>query len=79
MVDPPVAASSTDYLLTFARMLSGDIGIHEADLEADTVASAEHQAFIDKVNEVISDMENISDSEFFAGKVVLNNICNVGV
>ena len=68
VIDPSVPASSTDYMLTFARMLSGDIDIHDADLEADAVASAEHQAFIDKVNEVISDMENSSDSEFMAGK-----------
>ncbi len=68
VLDPIVEASSTDYLLTFARMLSGDVGLHEADLEADAVASAEHQAFIDKVNEVITDMENSSDSEFMAGQ-----------
>ena len=69
VVDPPVVVSSTDYLLTFAKMLRGDIEVHDADLEADAVASAEHQAFIAKVNEVITDMENISsDSEFLAGK-----------
>ena len=60
--------SSTDYMLTFARMLRGEIDPHDADLEADAVASEEHQAFIAKVNEVISDMENISDSELIAGK-----------
>ena len=49
-------------------MLRGDIEVHDADLEADAVASAEHQAFIAKVNEVITDMENISDSEFMAGR-----------
>ena len=68
VVDPPVAASSTDYMLTFAKMLRGDIDIDEADLEADAMASEEHQAFIAKVNEVINDMENISDAEFVAGK-----------
>ena len=60
--------SSTDYLLTFARMLRGEIDPHDADLDADAVASAEHQAFIAKVNEVINDMENISDSELIAVK-----------
>jgi len=68
VVDPPVVVSSTDYLLTFAKVLRGDIEVHDADLETDAVASAEHQAFIAKVNEVITDMENISDSEFMAGK-----------
>ena len=68
VVDPPVVVSSTDYLLTFAKMLRGDIEVHDADLEADAVASTEHQAFIAKVNEVINDMENISDSEFMAGR-----------
>ena len=68
IVDPPVVASSTDYLLTFAKMLRGDIDIHDADLEADAVASAEHQAFIDKVNAVITDMENSSGSDFVAGQ-----------
>jgi hypothetical protein len=68
VLDPIVEASSTDYMLTFARMLSGDIEVHDANLEADAVASAEHQAFIAKVNEVIADMENISDSEFMAGR-----------
>ncbi len=68
IVDPPVVASSTDYLLTFARMLRGEVDIHDADLEADAVVSAEHQAFIAKVNEVISDMENVSGSEFMAGR-----------
>ena len=68
MVDPPVVVSSTDYLLTFAKMLRGDIELHDADLEADAVASEEHQAFIAKVNEVITDMEDISDSEFLAGR-----------
>jgi len=68
VVDPPVVVSSTDYLLTFAKMLRGDIEVHDADLEADAVASAEHQAFIAKVNEVITDMENISDPEFLAGR-----------
>jgi hypothetical protein len=67
IVDPPVVASSTDYLLTFARMLRGEIDVHDADLEADTVASAEHQAFVAKVNEVISDIENSSNSELVTG------------
>jgi hypothetical protein len=71
IVDPPVVASSTDYLLTFARMLRGEIDVHDADLEADTVASAEHQAFIAKVNEVISDMENGTKSKVMAGKDVI--------
>jgi hypothetical protein len=71
VIDPPVAASSTDYLLTFARMLRGEIDIHDADLEDDAVASEEHQAFIVKVNEVISDMENISIDEFIEGKGAL--------
>ncbi len=68
VLDPIVEPSSTDYLLTFARMLRGDIDVHDADLAADAVASAEHQAFIAKVNEVIADIENISDSEFAAGR-----------
>ena len=68
VVDPPVTTSSTDYLLTFARMLRGDVDVHDADLEADAVANAEHQAFIARVNEVISDLENSSESEFMAGK-----------
>jgi len=68
VLDPIVETTSTDYLLTFARMLRGDIEVHDADLEADAVASEEHQAFIAKVNEVISDMESISDSEFMAGR-----------
>lgn len=67
IVDPPVVASSTDYLLTFARMLRGEIDVHDADLEADAVASAEHQAFVAKVNEVISDIENSSNSELVTG------------
>ena len=68
VVDPPVASPSTDYLLTFARMLSGESDIHDADLEADAVASEEHQAFIARVNEVISDMDNISVSAFMEGR-----------
>ena len=68
VLDPIIETTSTDYLLTFARMLRGDIEVHDADLEADAVASEEHQAFIAKVNEVISDMESISDSEFMAGR-----------
>ncbi len=68
VVDSPVEASSTDYLLTFARMLSGEIDPHDTDLEADAVASEEHQAFIARVNEVISDIENSSDLEVVAGK-----------
>jgi len=68
VLDPVIEPSSTDYMLTFARMLRGEIDPHDADLEADAVASAEHQAFIAKVNEVITDMENISDSEFAAGR-----------
>jgi len=71
VIDPPVEASSTDYLLTFARMLRGEIDVHDADLEADAVASEEHQAFVAMVNEVISDMENISIDEFIEGKDVL--------
>ena len=68
VVDPLIEASSTDYMLTFAKMLRGDIDIHDADLEADAVASEEHQAFIAKVNEVINDIENSSVSEFMDGK-----------
>ena len=68
VVDPPVASPSTDYLLTFARMLSGEIDIHDADLEADAVASEEHQAFVARVNEVISDMDNISVSAFMESR-----------
>jgi hypothetical protein len=71
VIDPPVAASSTDYLLTFARMLRGEIDIHDADLEAGSMHSEEHLAFLAKVNEVISDMENISIDEFIEGKDVL--------
>jgi len=64
VVDPPEASPSTNYMLTFARMLSGEVDIHDADLEADAVASAEHQAFVARVNEVISEMDNISVSVF---------------
>ena len=62
------SVASTDYLLTFARILRGEVDIHDADLEADAVASAEHQAFIAKVNEVISDIENSSNSELVTGE-----------
>ncbi|MCP4251833.1 MAG: FecR domain-containing protein [Candidatus Scalindua sp.] len=68
VVDPIVdAPQSTDYMLTFARMLSGDIDPRDADLDADAVISAEHKAFIAKVNKAI-DIENSSDSEFVAGQ-----------
>ncbi|MCP4001360.1 MAG: hypothetical protein GY727_10665, partial [Gammaproteobacteria bacterium] len=68
VLDPIVETSSTDYMLTFARMLRGDVDIHDADLEADTVISEEHQAFIARVNEAINDIENSSGSEFVAGQ-----------
>mgnify|MGYP003961574087 FL=1 len=68
VVDPPIASPSTNYLLTFARMLSGEIDIHDADLSTDAVASAEHQAFVARVNEVISDMDNISVSAFMESR-----------
>ena len=70
VIDPPVTASSTAYLLTFARMLRGEIDVHDADLAADAVHSEEHQAFLAKVNDVISDMENISITEFIDSRDV---------
>ncbi len=58
VVDPPVDASSTGYLLTFARMLSGEIDPHATDFEADAVASEEHQVFIVKLDSVFYHARN---------------------
>ena len=52
--DPPVA--STDYLLTFAKMIRGDMDTHNKEYPGDATSQSEHQAVIDEVDEVISDI-----------------------
>ena len=62
VIDPPV--TSTDYLLTFAKMLRGDMEAHEDEHTDDAASKAEHQTSMDAMDDVIDDIEiNISNPD----------------
>jgi hypothetical protein len=63
VVDPIVdLPTSTDYLLTFARMMRGDMDTHDMNQPGDVESHSEHQTFIDKVDEVVGNIESNPDS-----------------
>ncbi len=54
IVDPPVA--STDYLLAFAKVIRGDMDTYNEEYPDAAANQSERQAFIEEVDEVISDI-----------------------
>jgi hypothetical protein len=56
VITSEVSAPSTDYLLTFAKMIRGDMNTHNKEYPSDATSQSEHQAVIDEVDKVISDI-----------------------
>jgi hypothetical protein len=62
VVTSEVSTSSTDYLLTFAKMIRGDMDTHNEEYPGNATSQSEHQTFINKVDEAIGDIENNPDT-----------------
>ncbi|MGR3301732.1 MAG: hypothetical protein ACUZ8I_04420 [Candidatus Scalindua sp.] len=67
IVDPPDA--SMNYLLTFAKMIRGDMDTHNEEYPDDAASQSDHQTFIEEVGEVISDIninpDTVSEADIF--------------
>ncbi|MGR3293339.1 MAG: hypothetical protein ACUZ9M_04895 [Candidatus Scalindua sp.] len=69
IVDPPDA--SMDYLLTFAKMIRGDMDIHNEEYPDDAASQSGHQPFIEEVNDINISLNSIEE-EMEQAKAFLN-------